>query len=138
MPPGGARQGQPYRSYNNRTDLNSGTRTTGAGSADATYGDGVNAETVRTATPNAPRPPAPTRGGGQGMVGPGAIGPLDAPTDRPDEPLTAGLPIGPGPGPAGMAALPELNPDIERLRALARIYPSRDLMRLIALAEARS
>lgn len=129
MPPGGTRTAKAGATYANRSDLN--------GSADATYGDGVNAEVVRTATPNTPRPPAPTSGGG-GMVGPGAIGPLDAPTDRPDEPLTAGLPIGPGPGPAGMAALPEINPDIERLRALARHYPSPDVMRLIALAEARS
>lgn len=34
----------------------------------------------------------------------GMLGPLDAPTQRPNEPLTAGLPSGPGPGPGALAA----------------------------------
>lgn len=126
MARGGARTAKAGVVYANRSDLN--------GNADATYGDGVNAETVRTATPNTSRVPAPT-GGGQPMAPPGAVGPLDAPSDRPDEPLTAGLPIGPGPGPqAGGFPVDDALYD---LRALAQRYPYRELLRLIALAEAR-
>lgn len=131
MPPGGSRTAKAGATYANRSDLN--------GSADATYGDGVNAEVVKAATPNTTSAPRPSMGGGQPMAPPGAIGPLDAPTDRPAEPLTAGLPIGAGPGPqgGGVSGLASLDPDIMRLRALAQVYSSPDLLRLIALAEAR-
>lgn len=130
MPPGGTRTAKAGATYANRSDLN--------GSADATYGDGVNAEVVKAATPNTTSAPRPSMGGGQPTAPPGAIGPLDAPTDRPAEPLTAGLPIGAGPGPSGPGGLASADPDVMRLRALAQLYPSRDLLRLIALAEARS
>jgi hypothetical protein len=126
MPPGGTRTAKAGATYANRADLN--------GSADATYGDGVNAQTVRTATPNTTRTPSPSMGG-QPMAPPGAIGPLDAPTDRPNEPLTAGLPIGAGPGPAGGSF--GVDDALYDLRALAQRYPYRELLRLIALAEAR-
>lgn len=126
MPPGGSRTAKAGATYANRADLN--------GSADATYGDGVNAETVKAATPNTTRAPKPTMGG-QPMVPPGAVGALDAPTDRPDEPLTAGLPIGPGASPQG-GAFP-VDDALYDLRALAQRYPYRELLRLIALAEAR-
>lgn len=44
---------------------------------------------------------------------------LYAPTDRPDEPLTAGVPFGPGPGPEalGPARVPE-GPSKDRMMAL--------------------
>jgi len=127
MPPGGTRTAKAGATYANRADLN--------GSADATYGDGVNAETVKAATPNTTSAPAPTMGGGQPMVPPGAIGPLDAPSDRPAEPLTAGLPIGPGASPQGGGFA--VDDALYDLRALAQRYPYRELLRLIALAEAR-
>lgn len=97
-------------------------------SGDRQYGDGVSKAAV-AATPNAPRP---------NVVPPGAFGPLTAPTSRPDEPVTAGLPIGPGPGPdsLGMGAAPA-DDSLWELRALAArmANPPRDLLRIIALAE---
>lgn len=52
---------------------------------------------------------------------PPAVIPLSAPSQRPDEPLTAGLPIGPGPGPS--PAPPAFDP--ERLR---RWLPALEIM----------
>jgi hypothetical protein len=97
-------------------------------SGDRTYGDQVNQRAVQRATPGSPGRPATP-------VPPGSLGPLDAPSERPDEPLTAGLPIGPGDGPPG--GLANVNEDLWRLRAIAQAYPSRELNRLIAIAESR-
>jgi hypothetical protein len=48
------------------------------------------------------------------------ITPLFAPTERPDEPITAGVPIGPGPGPEVLGIAPRG----EKLSdALARMLP---------------
>lgn len=96
MPRGGPRNGKPGASYNNRSDLN--------------------VKPVRTAPISTPDPTtmsdpgggAPSVAGGQSPSQvalpphpnpPGSRGPLHAPTNRPAEPLTAGAPFGPGPGP---------------------------------------
>jgi hypothetical protein len=70
-----------------------------------------------------------------GGVGPGDLVSLDAPSMRPDEPVTAGLPIGAGPGPADGNQV--VNQDLWRLRALAQRYQSPELLKLIAIAESR-
>lgn len=116
MPSGGPRVGRPGVAYPNRTDLNSGDRQ---------YGDGVNKQAVRQATPGTPT----------GGPLPGQLSPLNAPTDRPGEPVTAGLPMGPGAGPDALTPVPTGNDALYELRALAARFPDRDLMRLIALAE---
>jgi hypothetical protein len=75
----------------------------------------------------APRPPTP---------GPGELPWTDAPTNRPDEPVTQGLPFGPGAGPevmkgptaaplisdqlAAMAADPNANSAVTELANVAR------------------
>lgn len=58
-------------------------------------------------------------------------GNLLAPSQRPSEPVTAGLPSGPGPGPG---VLPT-GPDVvgAQLRALYAVSPSPDILRLIEL-----
>lgn len=127
MPTGGARTGRPGAAYANRSDLNG---------SDAQYGDGVNQAAVVAATPGSPS--RPTTGGGGIAIAPGMMGPLDAPTDRPTEPITAGLPIGPG---ANTLAHPVptrgASEDLFELRALYRVYPNEDMARLIADAESR-
>ena len=51
--------------------------------------------------PSAPRPSQnPSALGGAPMVG--ANGPLTRPTERPNEPVTHGLPVGPGAGPEAL------------------------------------
>ncbi len=59
-------------------------------------------------------------------VMPGARGPLTRPTERPNEPITAGLSTGPGPGPSGLRLS---EPD--QIRAIYRAHPSEGLRRLV-------
>lgn len=84
MPSGGARTGSPGAAYPNRADL----RTQAVQVAPSTqYGRGARDRAAQESLP-LPAVPAP------GQNSPGL------PTQRPDEPVTAGLPFGPGPGPA--------------------------------------
>lgn len=88
---GGARQGTPGKAYANRTDLaqdmmplpEAGTRTPASG------GMGQSGEDMLKAAQNAPRP-----------IYADDFPNLKDPTTRPSEPVTAGLPTGPGPGPS--------------------------------------
>ena len=78
MPRGGKRQGTPGKGYANRTDL--------------------------MMQPDMQKNTAATGGMEQRVPAPSPVTPedspnLSAPTQRPDEPITAGLPIGAGPGP---------------------------------------
>jgi len=68
------------------------------------YGEGQEMMDLQTAAPmakteaSAARPRA--RAGRQAAPEAAMPTPLFAPTERPDEPITAGAPFGPGPGPA--------------------------------------
>lgn len=110
---GGPRQGIEGRAYPNRSDLQLGVRQANPAIAEA-----------------AARRPAPSPAA--------SLVPLDAPTQRPHEPVTAGAPIGAGPGPEvlGMLANPE-NDDLDLLRAMWRALPQphEGLRRLIEDAE---
>ena len=69
---------------------------------------------------------------------PAAPGSLTAPTARPMEPITAGAPFGPGPGPMG-AGIPEMD-QVEddaliEMRAIYRMYPSQELADIIQFYE---
>ena len=94
MARGGRREGTPGTIYGQRTDLNASR------SLDTGY------------TP--PAQPSPGGSTGTGPPGespgihPDQVTPLFAPSDRPTEPVTAGLPYGAGPGPAGPTANPDL------------------------------
>ena len=68
------------------------------------YGENAEFNTMQSAAPMSASPTVrPSRGGGRAASGGGRGGspmsPLFAPTQRPDEPLTAGAPFGPGDGP---------------------------------------
>lgn len=116
MPSGGPRGGAPGAVYQNRSDLSGDSTATPVGATQ---------EAVQQATPNT----APVN-----VPPPGAFGKLTDPTRRPDEPITAGLPIGGGAGPASMPG--QANPALWELRALARRFPDNpDLLRVIAMAE---
>lgn len=81
------------------------------------YGDSQEINQVAQAAPLAagPKPPAarPT--------------PISAPTQRPDEPVTAGAPVGPGPGPEILNLPKRTNPALEVVREAYRQYPSAHL-----------
>lgn len=62
---------------------------------------------------------------------------LTDPSKRPNEPVTAGLPMGEGPGPEALREQRVRDVGLLHLRALIREHPNemRDAMRLLAFAE---
>lgn len=62
-----------------------------------------------------PQASGPLPSGGQ-VPSRDSVTPLDAPTTRPDEPVTAGAPVGPGIGPGSAGILPVVNIDIKELQ----------------------
>lgn len=96
MPRGGYRRGKGGTSYGNRTDLNVNKVASGQ-----RYGQAADQRAALKAVPiNVPSTTGPAMAmPSQEPIQPGGLGPLHAPTDRPGEPLTHGLPTGPGGGP---------------------------------------
>lgn len=72
---------------------------------------------------------------------PSAPGSLTAPTARPMEPITAGAPFGPGPGPEAMG-LPMIRPSedvaVSELRRIMMSYPSDELADLLDAYESQA
>ena len=67
---------------------------------------------------------------------PGSLGSLTRPTDRPDEPITAGADFGAGPSSlqAGILPAPSASNDVlEQLLYLNRLYPNPDVENLISV-----
>ena len=119
MPRGGRRQGQPGRAYTNRGDLNRNRAALSQQAPSEQYGQRVAQQRATQAVPMAP-PSGPS---------PDDVPSLADPTSRPDEPLTAGIASGPGPGPE---ILPNFAGDpADELRALYQRYPSEELRRII-------
>ncbi len=146
MPRGGKRYGTPGKAYQNRSDL----RVPNMQAPSPQYGVRAQQQAAQRAVPIAapatdvPPPPTAPTGGGAGAAGtggggalpvlPGQVTPLDAPTERPNEPVTAGVPLGPGPGPEALGPLgapgsPE--DEVMALRAALNAYPSQELMALV-------
>lgn len=100
MARGGPRQGTPGATYQNRTDLQRPSIPQRPAPGQ-TYGQGVQQQ---QAIQTAPMGPPPVAGGGGTATPPPPAPrtapeptPLFAPTQRPNEPLTAGVDTGPGP-----------------------------------------
>ncbi len=64
---------------------------------------------------------------------PVSVTPLGAPTERPNEPITAGADFGPGPNAlqAGIPMAPGADDVLDELRAIFTLYPNSDLASLI-------
>jgi hypothetical protein len=86
--------------------------------------------------------PAPSGGGGGGggapsgssMTGPlpGQVVPLDAPSQRPDEPVTAGMAMGAGPGPEVLGPLAGMRDSVaDELRAIYVRFPTEEMRSLL-------
>ena len=115
MARGGVRQGTPGVAYTNRSDLNASRQAVQTTSGQA-YGARKAQEEAQQAVP---------------LPKAGSFGPIDRPTDNPQEPVTAGLPFGPGAGPE-VLPVPQVADDPALLiRAVYRQYPNEDLRRLI-------
>ncbi len=106
------------------------------------YGDNQAMESLQSSAPMSASGQATARAsrrGGSGRAAQGAAGmggtPLMSPTQRPDEPVTAGAPFGPGPGPTSGptrgSTMGEMNAEDARL--LSRYLP--DLMMMAEQAD---
>ena len=117
---GGSRTGTPGTAYTNRTDLAAHTPVPFKSTE---YGSGVQQQAQIAAAP-ATQQPGTLPFGGQhpvppGVPAPGQFPPLLAPSERPGEPLTHGMPFG-----AGSNALPQTfrpDPIVQAVAALANV-----------------
>ncbi len=108
------------KQYPNRSDLRGGkvAKQTVTGQ---TYGQATQQMQAQSAVPMAQ---APTD---KPVITPGSLGAFNRPTERPDEPVTAGASFGPGPTPRTQFA-PMTNDNVLiELRALYEAYPSDEL-----------
>lgn len=107
---------------------------------DAAYGEAKEFNDLQKQAPlsNNPQAPTPTATPGpQPAAMPlSSVVPLNAPTQRPDEPVTAGAPVGPGPGPEVMG--PAMSPRTAQYQSasdlLSQIASTSDSPDLQALA----
>jgi hypothetical protein len=114
---GGPRQGTPGQAYPNRSDLN--------GPGGLPYGQ--NQQLQQSAQTMAQA--------GQATASPPPL-PFNRPTERPDEPVTHGLPSGPGGGPEVLGA--QDGADVgSALRGLLLASNNPDVMALVALWDQR-
>jgi hypothetical protein len=103
VPRGGARQGEPGKAYPNRKDL---TQAPSAAKGQQ-YGKATEQMTAQKVVPLPQSSVAAGAGPSHAQAtrpAPGAVA-FDRPTDRPSEPVTAGLPFGPGPGPEALGPM---------------------------------
>jgi hypothetical protein len=120
--------------YANRTDLQNPTKKLAVTAATGqTYGEAgaqrAAQQAVPMGTPQAPQAPSVT---------PGSLGALDRPTERPLEPVTAGNPLGAGPGAEALVTpLPDtLMPGgkqdlVNQVRYVYSKYPNTALLQLL-------
>jgi hypothetical protein len=113
--------------YGNRTDLNNAVKQTEF--TGQQYGQASQQRRSQQMVPTGPPP---------GEV---EVTPLGAPSGRPDEPVTAGVPMGAGPGLEalqGFGVAPGSRDDLMvRLRAIASRYPNPTLLALMHEMETR-
>lgn len=114
MPRGGKRQGTQGHAYSNRTDL-----------AQDYSSQGNAAAGEMAPNPSKPMPP---------LVTADQVPNLFDPTARPEEPVTAGLPIGAGPGLEAVGPMPPpvADPVRQAVQAMLMISPNPDLVRVLA------
>ena len=116
MPRGGKRQGTQGKAYANRTDLA------------VDYAPGGNPAS------GGMQPPAQQRQFMPPMVGADQVPNIGDPTARPQEAVTAGLKVGPGPGTEAMPPMPPSPTDPIRqvIQAMMMVSPNPDLARVLA------
>jgi len=113
MPRGGRRQGTQGKAYSNRTDLA------------VNYGPNGSPAAGGMA-------PQPEQQPYMNFIGPDQVPNLSDPVPTTD-PITTGLPVGPGAGPEAMPPMPPSDPDpIRRLiQSMLLISPNPDLVRIL-------
>lgn len=68
-------------------------------------------------------------------IGPDEVPNLSDPTARPNEPVTTGLPVGPGAGPEALAPGFATDPTRQALQSMLLVNPNPDIMRLLDLMD---
>lgn len=111
MARGGKRQGTQGKGYANRTDLMQN------------YAPEPTARTPASAPTAAPTQQTQQM---QQYITPDMVPKLDDPTSRPHEPVTTGLPIGPGAGPEALGPMPP-GPEVQSLQAAYLANPTPQL-----------
>lgn len=121
------------KQYPNRSDLRNTAKLPAKAATGQTYGEAGKQLAAQRAVPMAAPPTDVAPSATQPRVAPGALGPLNRPTERPQEPLTAGAPFGAGPTPQGMQYMGPRNADpiLDELRALYSQYPNEDLANML-------
>jgi hypothetical protein len=143
---GGVRTGTPGHSYPNRTDLasNSGAPLPAQAPPSTQYGQASASLRSQAAVPLAPQsgpaPVAPPAASGPAPIPPGGFGDPLRPTDRPGEPVTAGLPLGPGAGPEAltMNQVTPTDPILTTLAALSALGPKLNPALRVTIAQLQS
>jgi hypothetical protein len=119
MPRGGPRSGRPGAQYSNRSDLQAAPRLAPQANTGQPYGTAKAQEDAQTTLPMGPPPIA-----------------MNAPTQRPTEPVQSGLSIGPGVGPEAIPSIaPAPGPDPDVLQ-FAQYLPALELMTTLPGASA--
>lgn len=115
--------------YPNRTDLNDATKVARRTVPGQTYGKATEQMQAQKAMPMGSSP-----ADARAAVTPGSLGSFGRPTERPQEPITAGVDFGAGPG-AIQAGVPQplraIDPVLDRLRQIYQSFPNEDLADLI-------
>lgn len=116
------------KQYSNRSDLrNPAGKIAKQAAKGQPYGEAGKQMQAQQAVPmaQAPTDTAP-------RIQPGQLGSLTRPTERPEEPVTAGASFGPGPTPRTEMMVPRNNdPVLIELRAMYEMYPSDELADLL-------
>jgi hypothetical protein len=142
VPRGGRRSGTQGKAYASRTDLAMPMMA----APGQQYGKVTEQMDAQRALPMARAatdiPPAPSQAPRAAAAAPpvplpGQLTSLDAPTQRPTEPITAGLDIGPGPGPEALGELGGYAGDDVgmELRAIYSRFPTEDLRRVLEMLD---
>jgi hypothetical protein len=138
---GGPRQGNPGTAYQNRSDLRGQKPTAAPGQEYGKAGAQLAAQAAvpmagAPAPASAPTGPAAAQAAAAAYQMP-SFGAFDRPTERPDEALTHGAPVGPGAGPEVMPGNDMGGPTgmSGMLRSIAGAVGSSDLEALAARAE---
>lgn len=137
MARGGRRTGTPGKAYGARTDLHQPPRAPSGGQYGSVKASIDAQKVVPLPTANQPPVQQPTPQQAAPMVAPGDLD-FEAPTNRPNEPVTTGLPIGPGAGPEVLDLPDDQANTAMQLRAIYTNIPAarnNDLLRLVELAE---
>lgn len=117
------------KQYPNRSDLrNPAGKIAKQAATGQTYGQAGAQLAAQSAVPMGAPPTEGIQPQQQPTITPGAMGPLTRPTERPNEPVTAGASFGPGPTPGTQFIVPKAaDPVLNELRGLYQAYPSPEL-----------